>query len=100
TLDASGTFIRFVPNVPLAANGSYSMQTTGAISGTNGLLQPGLTSSSFRTGTASDTTPPVVTLVSPPDGFSGVPVNALVHVRFNEPINPLTVSAASIQLSS
>ena len=100
TLDASGTFIRFVPNVPLAANGSYSMQTTAAISGTNGLLQPGLTSSSFRTGTASDTTPPVVTLVSPPDGFSGVPVNALVHVRFNEPINPLTVSAASIQLSS
>jgi methionine-rich copper-binding protein CopC len=100
TLDASGTFIRFVPNVPLAANGSYSMQTTGAISGTNGLLQPGLTSSSFRTGTAGDTTPPVVTLVSPPDGFSGVPVNALVHVRFNEPINPLTVSAASIQLSS
>src|SRR6185312_12045693 len=98
TLDSSGTFIRFVPNVPLAAATTYNMETSGII-GTNGLAA-GFTASSFKTGSASDATAPVATLVSPPDTSTNVPVNTIVHVRFNEPIDPLTVNAGTIQLAT
>ena len=93
SLDASGTLIRFVSTVPLAANVRYFPETTQALQGTNGLTQGFTTFTSFVTGTTTDTVPPIVTLVSPPDGFPGVPVNGDIHVRFNEPINPLTVKA-------
>jgi hypothetical protein len=100
TLDASGTLIRFAPNVPLAANTFYGFQTTSDIRGLNGLSQGSFqTLVFFTTGNTSDTTPPVVTLVSPPDGSSRVPVNADIRVRFNKAINPLTVNAGTIQVS-
>ncbi|MGH3846549.1 MAG: Ig-like domain-containing protein [Pseudonocardiaceae bacterium] len=98
TLDATGRLIRFVPTVPLAAGSSYLAQTTTGIQGTNGLTQTFTSSTSFTTGAVQDTMPPVVTLVSPPDGAVGVPVNADIHVRFNEAINPLTVNAGTIQV--
>jgi large repetitive protein len=98
TLDSGGAFIRFVPTVGLLAATPYNMQTTGII-GSNGLAG-GFTSSRFTTGSATDTTAPVVTLVAPPDNAANVPVNAIVHVRFNEPVNPLTVSAGTIQLTT
>jgi large repetitive protein len=99
TLDASGRLIRFVPTVPLLASSSYLVQTTNGIQGTNGLTQTFTSSTSFTTGTVQDTVPPVVTLVSPPDGAVGVPVNGDIHVRFNEAVNPLTVNAGTIQVS-
>jgi hypothetical protein len=99
TLDASGMFIRFVPAAPLTANVRYFPETTQAIQGVNGLVQGFTTFNSFVTGTTTDTVPPVVTLVSPPDGFVGVPVNGDIHVRFNEVINPLTANAGTIQVS-
>src|ERR1051325_8104036 len=95
---AGGAFSRLWPNVPLAAATTYNMQTSGII-GTNGLAE-GFTSSQFKTGSASDATAPVVTLVSPPDTSANVPVNTLVHVRFNEPINPLPGKAGTTHLAA
>jgi YD repeat-containing protein len=100
SLDSSGTLVRFIPNVPLPANSFYELLVTGAITGLNGLSQGSdRIVVFFTTGNAIDTAPPVVTLVSPPDGLSGVPVNAEIRVRFNKTINPLTVNAATIQVS-
>jgi len=99
SLDATGTIVRIVPNAPLTANNSYLLQTTPSLRGANGLAQLSNQVFSFATGAVSDTVAPVITLVSPPDGSVGVPVNADVHVRFNEPVNPLRVSAATIQVS-
>jgi hypothetical protein len=99
SLDASLTQVRFVPSAPLQQNSFYILSTTGAIQGTNGLAQRFGTSNFFETGTNTDTVPPVVTLVSPPDGSSNVPVNADIHVLFNEPVNPLTVNAGAIQVT-
>ncbi len=99
TLDASLTRIRFVPSAPLQPGTFYVLNTTGAIQGTNGLAQGFRTTNFFQTGSVTDTTPPVATLVSPPDGSQNVPVNADIHVRFNEPVNPLTVNADSIHVT-
>ena len=41
----------------------------------------------FTTGTAIDTTPPSVTQVNPPNGATGVPLNALIVAQVNQPLN-------------
>src|SRR5207249_5238584 len=56
--------------------------------------------SSFTTAAGADTTPPVVTQVSPPNGAVNVPVNAPVVMRVSEPVNASTVSNSSIQVST
>ncbi|HEY1525244.1 MAG TPA: Ig-like domain-containing protein [Candidatus Angelobacter sp.] len=99
TLDQTGTIIRFVPNAPLAANSQYFLQTTTGIQGVNGLAQTFFSNTFFIISATTDTAGPVVTLVSPPDGGQGVPVNADIHVRFNEPVNPLRVNAATVQVA-
>jgi YD repeat-containing protein len=99
SVDPALTRIRVVPVVPLQPGTVYVLNTTEAIQGINGLQQGVRTTNFFQTGTVSDNTPPVVTLVSPPDGSQNVPVNADIHVRFNKQINPLTVSASSIQVT-
>jgi hypothetical protein len=99
TLDPSLTRIRFVPSAPLQPGTFYVLSTTAAIQGTNGLSQGFATTNFFQTGTATDTVPPVVTLVAPPDGSQNVPVNADIHVQFNEPVNPLTVNADTIHVT-
>jgi hypothetical protein len=51
-------------------------------------------------GTATDSNAPVVSSVSPMDRAEEVGVNAELRVRFNEPINPLTVDGGTIVLSN
>ncbi|HEV2990986.1 MAG TPA: Ig-like domain-containing protein [Candidatus Angelobacter sp.] len=101
TLDSTGTLVRFIPTIPLAANTNYFFQTTNGIQGLNGLTQGFSFNSSisFNTGDSADTTPPVVSAISPPDGSVAVPGNADIHLRFNKPINPLTATAGTIQVS-
>lgn len=99
TLDATGTVIRFRPTLPFDPNTTYFVQTTTGIQGVNGVAQSFATSNSFTSGSAADNLPPVVTLVSPPDGSIAVPVNADIHVRFNEAIDPLTLTDATVQVS-
>jgi hypothetical protein len=53
----------------------------------------------FVTGAGVDTAPPLVTAISPPNGTLALPVNTRVTVVMNEPIDPLSVSNASIQLT-
>jgi large repetitive protein len=98
-LNANGTIVHFQPTLPLAPNTAYSIQTTTGIQGLNGLPQNFATVNVFTTSTATDSVPPVVTLVSPPDGTPNVPVNADIHVRFSEPIDLLTVNVANIQVT-
>ena len=52
----------------------------------------------FYTGTAADTTAPVILGVAPPNNQQNVGLNGLVVVTFNEPIDPITVSSASVSL--
>ena len=101
SVDATGRVIRIVPGAALAPEAFYSYQTTTAIRGANGLSQRFTASWFFSTGTASDTTAPTVArTVTPPNGAINVGDNAAVLVRFSEPINPATVTGATIAISA
>jgi len=59
----------------------------------------GCTESVFYTGPAVDTTAPTVTAVSPPNGFTGIAVNASIEVQLSKPIDPTTVNPMSLTLT-
>jgi hypothetical protein len=50
----------------------------------------------FYAGTGAVTTGPVVQLVSPPSGSTGVPINAPVAILFNEPISGASVAGVTL----
>jgi len=100
SLIGGGSIVQVVPNAPLTANTAYIVQLTTGIQGTNGLaLTNAVNITSFTTGAGPDTTVPTVLSVSPPSGSINVGDNAQVVVLFSKPINPLTVSGSSIQLT-
>jgi hypothetical protein len=53
----------------------------------------------FQTGTATNTTPPTVLSVGPPDGATGVGVNASIIATFGGAIDPVSVTGATIQIT-
>ena len=55
---------------------------------------------SFYSGTATDTTGPVVQLVSPPSGFTGVGINAPVQILFNKPIDGASLGGVTLKQGS
>jgi YD repeat-containing protein len=100
SLIGGGSIVQLVPNAALTANTGYYVQLTTGIQGTNGLAFANpVNITSFTTGAGPDTTKPTVLSVSPPSGSTNVGDNAQVVVLFSKPINPLTVSASSIQLT-
>src|SRR6201999_3303991 len=60
-------------------------------------------SSCFITGSAADSTPPVVTQVTPPDGSTDVPLNSLISVQVSKPLSqfafPTTAGGSVLPLS-
>jgi hypothetical protein len=100
SLVRGGRVIRLVPNAPLAANTGYFYQVSPNIRDLDG-MSPGFFSTVFfNTATAVDNTAPQVLAVSPFDGATEVGVNAQIHVRFDEPINPLSVTGATVLVSA
>jgi hypothetical protein len=96
SLEAGGQVIRIVPSAPLQAGSYYYYQTTTGLLGTNGLAPQSPGSWYFYTGSAADTTAPVVRSVTPPAAAINVGDNARIVVRFTEPVNPLTVNAGTL----
>ena len=89
----------FIAASPYAANERYcwylnSSYTTTSITDLYGNALTGF-AQCFTTGTVSDTTPPVVTQVTPPDGAQGVPLNSLVSVQVSKPLNPVAFPSES-----
>jgi hypothetical protein len=91
--------VRLTPSVPLTANTRYYCYLNdGAIRDLQGMASQ-YASCSFTTGATADTSSPQVVSVSPPDGAADVPVNANLRVRFDEPVNPLTVDETTIRVT-
>jgi len=82
----------------LAADTQYFTQVTPGLRDTQGTALAFTQAFFFTTGATSDGTAPAVSAVTPPDGTTGVGVNAVVRVRFSERINPLTVSGSTVQI--
>jgi YD repeat-containing protein len=95
---SGGTTIEITPSATLLANTSYTFQVSTGVQGTNGLAITAQTFS-FVTATGTDTNAPTVITVAPQNGLGNVGNNALVRVVFSKSLNPLTVSAITIQLT-
>ena len=96
SLRGGDRIIRLVPNASLIANQTYFMQVAGLLDMQNQPVSGAF--ASFVTGTALDAVGPTVEAVTPLNGSSNVGINALVRVRFSEPINPITVTGTTIQV--
>jgi len=99
SVSADGQTVTFVPGAPLAANHTISVnagnQGIKNLVG-NPLATGGLSAFLFSTGTAADTTGPQVSGISPPNGMTGVPINAQVAIQFNEPVDALTINQVTL----
>src|SRR6185437_5527872 len=85
--------LTLIPVVPLNTSTTYTVSVNGVqdLSG-NALTAPVITS--FTTGAGADLTPPFVTAVSPANGATGVPTNAVIQLQFSKRVDALTVSTA------
>jgi spore maturation protein SpmB len=100
TLRSDGRVIRLVPSPPLRADSPYFTAIRAGLRDLQGSAYPQIHDFYFTTGSAVDDDAPVVKAVGPPAGAAEVGVNALIRVRFTEPVNAITVSAVSIRLSA
>ena len=90
--------IRIVPNAVLTANLGYLYQVTTALKDTNSLSPTALFQRFFSVGAAPDNSQPRVSALTPPDTSVGIGTNAPLRVRFDQPVNPLSVNAATVQM--
>jgi len=98
----SGTQYRFIPGASLAYDTLYTIHITGGAGGVadqagNSLAGDFL--STFRT-KPPDLTPPGVSVVSPADGATDVPVRTNIRVTFTEPVDPATVDGTTFSVTA
>ena len=103
TLDASGQQLVVTPQVLLKATTPYQLWLQGLTDTAGNRLQGhnyyDYDYTYFTTAAAvSDTVAPTVVALSPPAGATEVPVNARVVVRFGERVDPLSLTATTVQL--
>ncbi len=96
---AVGNSLIFTPAANLAASTQYTATIT---TGATDLSGHPLASSfiwTFTTGTALNTTQPVLVSTSPASAATGVSLNAAVSGTFNKAMNPLTISTSTFTLT-
>ncbi|HYB98790.1 MAG TPA: Ig-like domain-containing protein [Candidatus Limnocylindrales bacterium] len=98
TLDATGTVARFTPDAPLPAGATVNVTFDTTVADAGGGTLANNRFFSFQTGAGTETAPPAVTSVTPPDGATSVGINAIVRVQMSERINPLTADATTMIL--
>jgi len=99
TASYAGVTATFTPTVALLPLTVYTATvTTGAtdLAG-NALLFD--FSWSFSTGAILDTTPPTVTATVPANGATAVAINQTVNATFSEPMDPLTITTATMHVT-
>jgi RHS repeat-associated protein len=97
-LSNSNQQITFTPLGGLTANTTYSVATTTQLTDIGGVALANPGTFSFTTGSATDTTTPSVTSVSPSNTQTGVPVNGVVQIQFSKPVDPWTVTSTTFEV--
>lgn len=96
TVTYAGSIATFTPTGALAPSTEFTATITNAAKDLSGnALTAGAVPNpwSFTTGTGADTTPPTITLTSPADGDTDVPLNSAVNATFSEAMDPTTITA-------
>ena len=91
TLIKQGRVVRIQPQSPLVASRQHSVTLLRDLRDLDGNIMDATTGFFFSTAATSDTQPPHVTRMSPPNGATGVGINAQVHARFDEQMNPFSI---------
>jgi len=92
TMSYSGTTAIFTPLNILASTTSYTATVSAGVKDLAGNLMSNSYIWSFTTGTAIDTTSPIVTATSPTVGATSVALNTAPSVTFSEPVDPTTIT--------
>lgn len=95
--------VRITPTSVLFPNFTspgYCYTVSTAVQDTNGNHLVNALSNYFYTGAGKDTAQPQVTSITPPNAATNIGTNAPVQVRFNKPINVLTVSTSTVQVTT
>jgi hypothetical protein len=96
-LDGTGTVVTFTPLSPLPGNSTVTVQVNSGLLDLSGNTASSFYST-FTTGTGSDTTAPVITMVTPQNGATGIGPNVQVVLTFSKSLNPSTINANTIAL--
>ena len=99
TFEFGDTVVTFRPTATLAATTAYTLSLTQGIKSVDGVPLDGPFTGSFTTGAGSDTVSPTVT-ITPTNGATNVPFNTSIVLTFSEPINPNTVNATTVFVTS
>ena len=83
----------------LAVATAYTLSLTQGIKNVDGVPLDGPFTGSFTTGSGSDMVSPTVTIM-PMNGATTVPFNTSIVLTFSELINPNTVNAATLLVTS
>ena len=86
TFDSTNTYATFTPVGPLPASTPIKVAISTGVQDVAGNAVTAV-SSTFTTGPTTDTTAPTVTSYTPVNGATNVPTNAVVVVRFSEPMD-------------
>lgn len=89
------TIITFIPNTQLLVGRQYYLYLTSAIEDLFGNKLSN-TIKYFTTGFEADTQPPSIMFTTVADGQTAVPLNARFSVKFDEPIDPASISEISL----
>jgi len=96
-LDGTRAVVTFTPISPLPGNSTVIVQVNLGLLDLSGNTSNSFYST-FTTGTGTDTTVPVVTMVTPQNGATGVGPNAQVVLTFSKSLNPSTINANNLAL--
>ncbi|MBC7925675.1 MAG: Ig-like domain-containing protein, partial [Bryobacteraceae bacterium] len=98
----NGRIIRIAPAADLLPNVYYYWFVGAGVKDLQGqsLQNPQNTYFYTRNDATPDQNGPTVVAVAPPDGSTGIGVNALLRVTFSEEINPLTIDSNTVRISS
>ncbi|MFL5345200.1 MAG: ice-binding family protein [Hyalangium sp.] len=92
---ADGTTAIFTPTNSLAGNTVFTGKITAKAKNPAGKALASEHTWTFTTGTAADTTPPVVNATSPSRNDTGVPINARISATFSKAMDPLSLKTAT-----
>jgi hypothetical protein len=93
-----GTTAIFTPASSLAVSAVYTATVTTGVTDLSGNALAVAKTWSFTTGTATDTTAPTVSSISPLDAATGVTLNSTVNAIFSKAMSATTINASNFTL--
>jgi hypothetical protein len=101
TVSFSGLNAAFIPTNTLTPNAIYTATIKGGITGVKDLASNPMVGDavwSWTTALGTDSTPPMVSSVIPADAATGVTIDSPITVQFDEAMDHMTISTASVTL--